>query len=72
MLRKNKWEGVWQLDQFPVREDSVAAATHAIDFLKAAGRGPDVLDIDALKEAQSKHDAIGALKIAQKALFGSF
>ena len=25
-LRKNKWEGVWQLDQFPFREDSVAAA----------------------------------------------
>lgn len=72
VLRKNKWEGVWQLDQFPFREDSVEAATHAIDFLKAAGRGLDVLDIDALKEAQSKHDAIGALKIAQKALFSSF
>ena len=72
VLRKNKWEGVWQLDQFPFREDSVATATHAIDFLKAAGRGLDALDIDALNEAQSRHDAIGALKIAQKALFGSF
>ena len=24
VLRKNNWEGVWQLDQFPFREDSVA------------------------------------------------
>jgi xylose isomerase len=72
VLRKNKWEGVWQLDQFPFREDSVETANHAIDFLKAAGRGLDALDIDALKEAQSRHDAIGALRIAQKALFGAF
>lgn len=72
VLRKNKWEGVWQLDQFPFREDSVETANHAIDFLKAAGRGLDALDVDALKEAQSRHDAIGALRIAQKALFGAF
>lgn len=71
-LRKNKWEGVWQLDQFPFREDSVATANHAIDFLKAADRGLGILDIDALKAAQEKHDAIGALKIAQKALYSSF
>ena len=70
-LRKNSWEGVWQLDQFPFREDSVATATHAIDFLKAADRGLGILDIDALKMAQEKHDAIGALRIAQKALFSS-
>ncbi|KKB07070.1 xylose isomerase [Devosia geojensis] len=72
VLRKNKWAGVWQLDQFPFREDSVETANHAIDFLKAAARGLDALDIDALKEAQARHDAIGALKIAQKALFGAF
>ena len=29
-LRKNNWEGVWQLDQFPFREDSVTAAKDAI------------------------------------------
>ena len=23
-LRKNNWDGVWQLDQFPFREDSVS------------------------------------------------
>lgn len=71
VLRKNKWEGVWQLDQFPFREDSVETANHAIDFLKGVDRALDVLDWEALKAAQAKHDAIGALRIAQKALFGS-
>ena len=72
VLRKNKWEGVWQLDQFPFREDSVDAANYAIDFLKAVDRGLDALDLQALKAAQDRHDAIAALRIAQKALFGAF
>ena len=72
VLRKNNWNGVWQLDQFPFREDSVETANHAIDFLKAVDRGLDALDVEALKAAQARHDAIGALRIAQKALFGAF
>lgn len=71
-LRKNKWEGVWQLDQFPFREDSIEAADHAIDFLKAVGRGLDKLDFVALQKAQDKHDAVGALALAQRALFTSW
>src|SRR4029453_18816629 len=46
-LRKNTWEGVWQLDQFPFREDSVAAAQAAIEFLKAVERGLDTFDSGA-------------------------
>ncbi|MDA8438786.1 MAG: TIM barrel protein [Propionibacterium sp.] len=72
VLHKNGWEGVWQLDQFPFREDSVAAANHAVDFLKTVSRALDVLDEDALAEAQANHDAVTALRIAQKALFGSW
>ncbi len=71
-LRKNSWEGVWQLDQFPFRENSVAAANSAIDFLKACDRALDELDMDAMRELQAKHDAIGALKLAQTALFSSY
>jgi xylose isomerase len=71
-LRRNGWEGVWQLDQFPFREDSVRAADHAIDFLKAADRALDVLDWDGLRAAQERQDAIGALAIAQRALFSSY
>lgn len=71
-LRKNGWEGVWQLDQFPFREDSVAAADHAIDFLKAADRALDKLDFTAMQKAQDDHDALAALALAQRALFSSF
>ncbi|HVI98400.1 MAG TPA: TIM barrel protein [Sphingomonas sp.] len=71
-LRKNKWEGVWQLDQFPFREDSVAAANSAISFLKAVERALDKLDFEAVQAAQDRHDAVAALDLARKALFSSF
>jgi xylose isomerase len=71
-LEKNDWHGVWQLDQFPFREDSVQAATTAIDFLKAVQRALATLDIPALQRAQSSHDAMTALRLAQDALFTSY
>jgi xylose isomerase len=69
-LRKNNWEGVWQLDQFPFREDSVQAAKDAIAFLKRVHRSLDRLDVAALTAAQERHDALAALRIAQQALYG--
>ena len=69
VLRKNNWQGVWQLDQFPFREDSVEMANMAIDFLKSVDKALDDLDYDSLSKAQANHDAMGALKIAQKALY---
>jgi len=71
VLRKNNWEGVWQLDQFPFREDSVEMANQAIDFLKSIHKALDNLNFKELQEAQSRHDAMKALKIAQKALFAA-
>lgn len=69
-LRKNGWEGVWQLDQFPFREDCVEAANLAIDFLKTVERALDVLDFDALRTAHERQDALTANRLAQEALFG--
>lgn len=69
-LRKNKWEGVWQLDQFPFREDCVEAADMAIDFLKHIDGALDRLDWDAMQAAQNRQDAMGAQKLARQALFG--
>jgi len=71
-LRKNNWEGVWQLDQFPFREDPVAVANSAIGFLKAVERALDKLDFDAMRAAQERHDAVTALNLAREALFTSF
>jgi xylose isomerase len=70
VLKKNGWEGVWQLDQFPFREDSVTAARAAIRFLKRVEKGLDRLDLGALAAAQERQDAMAALELAQNALFG--
>lgn len=69
-LRKNNWEGVWQLDQFPFREDCVEAANMAIDFLKHIDASLDRLDFAELQAAQDRQDAMAAQRIARKALFG--
>ncbi|HLT59729.1 MAG TPA: hypothetical protein VK020_00965, partial [Microlunatus sp.] len=53
---------------FPFREDSVQAAKQAITFLKGVHRALDVLDTDALAEAQARHDALAAQRIVQQAL----
>jgi sugar phosphate isomerase/epimerase len=71
VLRQNNWEGVWQLDQFPFREDSVDAAKTAIRMLKAIHRALDRLDVDGLAQAQARQDAMAAQRIVQDALFGS-
>jgi xylose isomerase len=70
-LKVNNWEGVWQLDQFPFREDTVEAARLSIRFLKAIHRALDELDIEALRAAQLAQDAMGAQKLVQDALFSS-
>jgi hypothetical protein len=53
-LRKNNWDGVWQLDQFPFREDSLAAAKSAISFLKMIERALDKLDFAAMQDTQDR------------------
>lgn len=68
-LRSNGWEGVWQLDQFPFREDTVEAARLSIRFLKAIFRALENLDIGALRAAQASEDALGAQRVVQDALF---
>jgi xylose isomerase len=70
VLRKNNWEGVWQLDQFPFREDTVKAAKQAIRFLRRVERGLERLDFVAMQAAQDAQDAVEASRLASDALFG--
>lgn len=70
-LRINDWNGVWQLDQFPFREDAVDAARTSIRFLKALHRALDLLDVPALTEAQARQDAMAAQRLVQDALLRS-
>ena len=67
-LKINGWNGVWQLDQFPFREDAVDAARTSIRFLKALHKALDMLDIPALQEAQERQDAMAAQRLVQDAL----
>lgn len=67
-LKINNWDGVWQLDQFPFREDTVDAAKTSIRFLKALWRALEELDITALREAQSRNDAMAAQRLVQDVL----
>lgn len=70
-LKINNWEGVWQLDQFPFREDTVDAARTSIRFLKAVHRALEELDITALREAQARNDAMAAHRLVQDVLLSS-
>ena len=69
-LRVNGWEGVWQLDQFPFREDVVDNARTSIRFLKALHRALDRLDEEALADAQRCQDPLAAQRLVQDALLG--
>lgn len=71
VLRKNDWQGVWQLDQFPFRDDCVGAAKSAIQFLKHVDTALDRLDSEALAAAQQRQDAVAATNIARAALMGT-
>ena len=70
-LQQAGWSGVWQLDQFPFREDHVQAARAGIEVMRNIWRALQVLDVKALGEAQARQDALAAQRIAQSALLGT-
>ena len=70
-LRDCGWDCVWQLDQFPFREDSVEAAREGISTMRTIHRALDLLDAAALREAQHRQDALAANRIVHRALLSS-
>lgn len=67
-LRRINWQGPILLDQFPFREDPVAAARASIRTLKALDRLLDRVDMTALAEAQQQQDALAAQRLIQDLL----
>ena len=65
------WDGVWQLDQFPFREDSVQAAKDGVETMRGFHRALHRLDHDALRAAQDAQDALLAQRIVKKALYSA-
>ncbi|MBM9438377.1 TIM barrel protein [Actinacidiphila bryophytorum] len=68
-LRDAGWEGVWQLDQFPFREDPVEAARTGVRTMRAFHYALDYLDRAELAAAQARQDALAAQSIAKRALY---
>jgi xylose isomerase len=67
-LRRINWEGPILLDQFPFREDPVAAARASVRTLRALDRLLDRVDMAALAEAQQHQDALAAQRLIQDLL----
>ena len=67
-LRCINWQGPILLDQFPFREDPVAAARASIRTLKALDRLLDRVDLNQLKAAQDAQDALAAQRLIQNLL----
>lgn len=65
------WEGVWQLDQFPFREDSVQAARDGIETMRGFHRALQTLDHEALRAAQDAQDALLAQRIVKRSLYAA-
>ena len=70
-LHSGGWEGVWQLDQFPFREDSVQAARDGIETMRGFHRALQTLDHEALRAAQDAQDALLAQRIVKKSLYAA-
>ena len=64
ILKINNWDGVWQLDQFPFREDNLEAANLSIRFLKHIYRALDRLNIPALQAAQLEQNPLKAQRLS--------
>lgn len=62
-LRRIGWEKPILLDQFPFREDPVAAARASIDTMKKLDAMLDRLDLQALKAAQAEQDSLAAQRL---------
>ena len=66
------WEGVWQLDQFPFREDPVQAAKDGVETMRGLPPGTAAGSTTRrLRAAQDAQDALLAQRIAKKALYSA-
>ena len=69
-LRKIGWDDVLLLDQFPFREDPVAAARESIRTVRQLDALLDRLDVDALCAVQRRQDALAAQRLVLDLFLG--
>ncbi len=59
------------LDQFPFREDPIAAARHSIDMLKLLDAALDRIGVEELRKVQSEQDSLGAQRLIYQSILGA-
>lgn len=70
-LRRIDWRGPILLDQFPFREDPIAAARSSIRTIRSLQRVLDRMDFAALRAAQARQDALAAQRLVLDLLLGA-
>ena len=70
-LRQIDWQKPVLLDQFPFREDPAAAADLSIRALEGMERLLDRIDVEALRDAQRRQDALAAQALVLAELVGA-
>lgn len=69
VVRSIGWDRPLKLDLFPYREDSGEAVRESVASLRALEDRAARLDLEQLRDAQSRHDAMAAQRIVRAALF---
>jgi xylose isomerase len=64
------WDKPWKLDQFPFREDPVAAARASVDMINALLELIGRLDVEAFEAARERQDALAAQRMVHDLLLG--
>ncbi|TDC08469.1 sugar phosphate isomerase/epimerase [Nonomuraea longispora] len=67
-VRRIGWSAPVLLDQFPFREDPVRALSQSIATIRMLEQVCDRVDLDALREAQERQDALAAQALLWSAL----
>jgi xylose isomerase len=69
VVRSIGWDRPLKLDLFPYREDAGEAVRESVASLRALEERAARLDLEQLRDAQSRHDAMAAQRIVRTALF---
>jgi xylose isomerase len=64
------WDKPWKLDQFPFREEPIAAARASIDMITTLLALISRLDADAFEAARERQDALAAQRMVYDLLLG--
>ena len=69
-LKKLGYEGYVSIDQYPYRENSLAAAQESINWMKAFEKAADRIDEAKMHEILANHDAVSSTKYLREIIFG--